>query len=303
MTDNAKAMLMASFAADAHALGVHWIYNTNVIDKKYGRVETLIAPTLAVFHRGKPAGAFTHFGDQMLLLLKSVADTGFDPKQFSADWRAFFNHYAGYFDSATKTTIANLDKGVTFDQAGSDSDDLGGAARIAPLVYAYRHQSDRLFDAVRTLTALTHHNKTVINIAELLARTALQVLAGAPPVEALQQETHDRFADTPLSDWVEEGIASAAIETRQAISDLGQACEIEVAFPATVHLLARYPDDLKTALAENVMAGGDSAARGMLVGLLLGAYTGSNAIQPWIEGMQARQEIETLVARIDAWSA
>ena len=276
-------MLTASFAADAHALGVHWIYNTNVIDKKYGRVETLIAPTLAAFHRGKPAGAFTHFGDQMLLLLKSVADYGYNPHQFSADWRAFFNHYAGYFDSATKTTTANLDKGVTFDQAGS--------------------QSDRLVDAVRTQTALTHHNETVIDIAELMARTALQVLAGAPPVEALQQETHDRFADTPLSDWVEEGIASAAIETRQAISDLGQACEIEVAFPATVHLLARYPDDLKTALVENVMAGGDSAARGMLVGLLVGAHTGSNAIQPWIEGMQARQEIETLVARIDAWSA
>ncbi len=39
MNNNAKAMVLASFAADALALGVHGIYNTNVIDKKWGRVE------------------------------------------------------------------------------------------------------------------------------------------------------------------------------------------------------------------------------------------------------------------------
>ena len=37
MKDNPKAMVLASFAADALSLGVHWIYNTNVIDKKWPR--------------------------------------------------------------------------------------------------------------------------------------------------------------------------------------------------------------------------------------------------------------------------
>jgi hypothetical protein len=40
MREKPKAMLFASLAADSLALGVHWIYNTNVIDKKFGRVET-----------------------------------------------------------------------------------------------------------------------------------------------------------------------------------------------------------------------------------------------------------------------
>ena len=300
MSDSAKAMLTASFAADAHALGAHWVYNTNVIDKKYGRLENLIAPTMAAYHRGKPAGAFTHYGDQMLLLLRLVAIHGFSPQQFCADWRAYFSNYEGYFDGATKTTLANLDDGVAYDQAGSNSDDLGGAARIAPLVYAYRNDPDRLVAAVRDQTAITHRDQAVIDTAELMARTALRVLAGANPIEALQQETRARFTDTPLATWVANGIDSAQIETRQAIKDFGQMCETPAALPATVHLLARYPDDLKTALVENVMAGGDGAARGLLVGLLLGAYNGSDAIQPWIDAMQARQEIETLLASIDA---
>ena len=299
MSDNAKAMLMASFAADAHALGVHWVYNTNVIDKKYGRLETLIAPTMAAYHRGKPAGAFTHYGDQMLLLLRSVATHGYSPQQFCEDWQAYFSNYEGYLDGATKNTLANLDDGLDFDQAGSNSDDLGGAARIAPLVYVYRNDPDRLVAAVRDQTALTHRNQAVIDTAELMARTALRVLAGAHPVDALQQETQARFTDTPLATWVAEGIDSAAIETRQAIKDFGQMCEMPAAFPATVHLLARYPGNLKTALVENVMAGGDGAARGMLVGLLLGAHTGSDAIQLWIDAMQARLEIETLLAGTD----
>jgi hypothetical protein len=35
MSDNANATVLTSLAADCLALGVHWIYNTNVIDKKF----------------------------------------------------------------------------------------------------------------------------------------------------------------------------------------------------------------------------------------------------------------------------
>ena len=38
MNDNLRAMMLGSLAADALALGVHWVYNANVIDRKYGRI-------------------------------------------------------------------------------------------------------------------------------------------------------------------------------------------------------------------------------------------------------------------------
>ena len=48
-----------------------------------------------------------------------------------------------------------------------------------------------------------------------------------------------------------------------------------------------------------MMAGGDSAARGMAVGMVLGAHLGVEAIpQEWIEGLKKREEIEELLYKI-----
>jgi ADP-ribosylglycohydrolase len=53
-------------------------------------------------------------------------------------------------------------------------------------------------------------------------------------------------------------------------------------------------------LIENVMAGGDSAGRGLLVGLILGAHLGMDAIDPeWLNNMKAYPQIVDMLARID----
>jgi ADP-ribosylglycohydrolase len=96
-------------------------------------------------------------------------------------------------------------------------------------------------------------------------------------------------------------LASAGNDTRQAIADFGQMCEIEFALPATVHLLARYEHDLENGLIENVMSGGDSAARGMAAGMVLGAYLGPEAIPlPWCQELLAYSRILDLLKAIDA---
>jgi ADP-ribosylglycohydrolase len=49
-------------------------------------------------------------------------------------------------------------------------------------------------------------------------------------------------------------------------------------------------------LGENVVAGGDSAARGLAAGMLLGAHAGMAAIpKQWLAGLQHREEIERLM--------
>jgi hypothetical protein len=91
MTTNQKAAVWGAFAADALSLGVHWVYNTGVIDKKFGRVEQYYDP-LTSYHKGKQAGDFTHYGDQMRVLLESLSGhTAFDAVRFAEQWRAFFS--------------------------------------------------------------------------------------------------------------------------------------------------------------------------------------------------------------------
>src|SRR5210317_1846676 len=125
MNDKAPAMVLGSFAADALSLGVHWVYNTNVIDKKWGRVENYIKPERPTYHPTKDLGEFTHYGDQAMVLLESVADnSGFSLSHFAKSWQDFFKSYDGYFDSATKATLDSLAAGKDIAEAGSGSDDL-----------------------------------------------------------------------------------------------------------------------------------------------------------------------------------
>ncbi len=298
MQDNRKAAILAAFAADALALGVHWIYNTHVIDRKYGRVEDLLAPQLAKFHAGKRRGDFTHYGDQMLLLLETVAGTGrFDPLIFAQRWQVFAAGYGGYMDKASKETLQNLADGRGYPEAGSHSTDLAGAARMAPLLVLHGLSPEDLVAAARAQTVATHNQPQVLACAELFSRAVGRVLEGQGPVAALTAALDETAGGDEIADLVAAGLESKGRETRQAILDLGQACEVDQALPSTVHLIAAYPDDLRTALIENIMAGGDSAARGTLAGMLLGASLGPGAIPAeWVSGINAYPRIGELLA-------
>jgi ADP-ribosylglycohydrolase len=301
MHDKPKAMVLASFAADSLALGVHWIYNTHVIDKKFGRVERFIKPERPTYHPTKDLGEFTHYGDQALILLESVcACNGFDLFDFSERWQTLFATYDGYVDGATKETLENLAAAKTPSKAGSGSDDLAGAARIAALVYRYRHDLPALIASARAQTAFTHHHESVIESASFFATIAYQVLSGASPTAAIEQTLKEGQHSESVSEWIQVGLASVAQNSRQAISDLGQMCEIQAALPGVIHLIAKYETDLKTALIENGMAGGDSAGRGLIVGMVLGAYLGIDAIPPeWMREMKAQGQIVDMLDKID----
>lgn len=299
---SARTMVAAAFAADALVLPAHWIYDTAEIEARYGRVTELIDPRPPTYHAGKRRGDFTHYGDQTLILLGTLAEwKRFDAEKFSAAWRGFFRTYTGYFDGATRKTLKNLEEGLAPLEAGSSSTDLAGAARIAPLVFGYRRDEEALVEAARLQTRLTHQSPEVVDSAEFFARTAFRVLGGSRPTEALRRVRDEFFAGTPLAGWVEAGMASAGQETRAAIGRFGQACEAEEAFPGVVHLVARYESRLEEGLIENVMAGGDSAARGMIAGMLLGAYSGSGGLpERWAAALAARPQIEGHLARLEA---
>lgn len=297
MNAQARAMLLASFVGDALSLGVHWIYNTNVIDKKWGRVENYLKPERPTYHPTKDLGDFTHYGDQTLVLLESVAENSdYSLNHFATSWQDFFKNYDGYFDGATKDTLDNLAAGRELIAAGSGSDDLAGAARIAPLVYCYRNDEGKLIQSARSQAAFTHNNPEVIDSAEIFARAALQVLDGQTPVTAIKQVVDDGFSREPYTAWVQEGLQSATVETRQAMLDFGQMCEVESAFPCVIHLVAKYEKNLSQALIENAMAGGDSAGRGLIAGMVLGAHLGLEAIPPrWLTELKAHDRIVELM--------
>ncbi len=298
MNDKTTAMVLASFVADSLALGPHWIYDTSQIKRQFGRIEELLKPLPDSYHAGKEKGDFTHYGDQALVLLQSVAaNKGFEKEKFCADWQQLFSQYSGYVDSATRTTLKNISQGAAVDKCGSSSTDLGGAARIAPLIFQYHTNRGLLNETVIQQTIMTHNHQATISGAQFLADAVCFVLDGSSPLEAMERVLEKGVSDIDLDNRIRAAIASKGEETAEVIQSFGQACTISSALPGAVHLAVTYPDDLAQALKANVMAGGDSAARGMAAGMLLGAHLGNSAIpESWLKGMNAYQAITALLA-------
>jgi ADP-ribosylglycohydrolase len=295
-------MVLASFAADSLALGVHWIYDPDKIKKDFGRVDELRKPLPGSYHATKEKGEFTHYGDQTFVLLESIAaKRNFDLSDFSKRWQHLFKTYRGYFDQATKMTLQNLAQGKAIEEAGSSSSDLSGAARIAPLVSLYHKDPETLVKAARAQTQMTHNNPLVIDSAEFFARVCCKVLAGTSPVKAMNDVAAYRFKGlAPLPAWVKEGMESAGKDSVSVMGRFGQSCHTDEAFPGVVHLIAKYEKDLKEALVQAVMAGGDSAGRGLIVGMVLGAYLGDKGLpKEWVSGLKRGDDIIRLLGETD----
>jgi ADP-ribosylglycohydrolase len=297
-------ILVTSLIGDALALGAHWIYSQREIAEKHGRITGYASP-LTSYHPGKQAGDFTHYGDQTMVLLRSLATHGrFDLVEFANEWHNFWDDPAtlSYRDGATKSTLENLRAGRSPEKTASSSNDIAGAARIAPLFLLKWDSPDVLLAAVRAQTAFTHGNPVVAEAAEFFGRVTLAVHAGMAIPDAVRSFATQRHWNAIPADWIVAAeVSSASTRTDSAaVQAHGLTCHTPEAFPAICHLLLRHPEDASTALEANVEAGGDSAARGMIMGMIYGAKPNAVPIPPeWLSGLRARGEIEQLISELN----
>ena len=147
--------------------------------------------------------------------------------------------------------------------------------------------------AVRQQTAMTHRHPDVIDSAVFFARVTMAVMQGDKPTMAIQAVLREGYDRPPFNHWVDEGLRSSELATRDAIAQFGQACDVSAGFPGVVHLIAKYQDNPREGLIENVMAGGYSAARGLIAGMVFGAFSGKEAIDSrWASDLNRGDEIQ-----------
>jgi len=167
-------------------------------------------------------------------------------------------------------------------EAGSDSSELAGPARIAPLVAFLANESEgRVVAAAIEHTTLTHNSAKAIEAATFLATASYRLIHGAE-LESTLEATAPAWA-------LEKAESVREFETPKAIQELGQSCSISQALPTVLYFALKYGDDLPKAFSENAMAGGDNCARALALGMLLGAAHGSAAIpEEWQKQLNAQ---------------
>lgn len=299
---SAEAMVWGSLIGDALALGPHWVYDPEEIRKSIGTPDRFHDP-ISRYHPGKSAGDFTHYGDQELLLLRHLAAAGrYDLDAFAAEWRAYWENPStiSYSDGATKGTLVNLSAGAPAKDAGAASHDLAGVSIIVPLFLLKWEDDESLVAACRELTAFTHRDEAVIDAAEFFARAALACLGGKSVADALDSAAGGS-GESPVAGWFTAAVGSARSSEGDGsvLGEYGLSCDVAEGFPGVCHLLLRHPDDPAAGLTSNAAAGGDSAARGMLLGMVYGASGRLEKVPShWMEGLRAKGAIEESIKAI-----
>ncbi len=257
-----KDLVLSSLVADSYCLGTHWIYDENQLINNDINWEELNAP-MAIWHKGKSAGDFTHYGDQNYWLYEFLKDKNcFDEKEFLDFWFEKMKTYTGYIDGASRNTILNIENGVI--PSGANSHDLSIVGRVVPLLKVSKTKEEFLQN-VGKFVKLTHNSKEALQSADFFANLLLLVLENNEIEKSILElkNSYDSF----FQEMIEKGINSKNSDTFETIRTFGPACDINSGFSGVIHLLCKY-DNLKDMLVANSKAGGDTSARAMVASVI-----------------------------------
>jgi ADP-ribosylglycohydrolase len=310
-----RGAVWGQFVGDAAALGTHWIYDLDELQRLYpGGINGFEAPKEGHYHFGKQPGDQTHYGDGALILLESLAREGkFDAKAFGSSFVEAFRPgaYSGYIDKATKGTLEDFQAFAkanplgNFDfQQGADDDQLAAASRLAALTVRYWNDQN-LLSIVEKATRVCQNNDQTVAYMKFNAVLLRELLQRRGDVHtALRRAEEETLAAEPqhgreVRRKTREALEETLNEVTEATLTFGQACPLPKSFPSSIHALLKHSDDFESAILAVLRAGGDNAGRASMVGAWLGAHLGVAAIpKAWRIRLTHADRISTALEKI-----
>ena len=288
-----KGLIWGSLLADAYSLGGHWVYDQEELANSTLNLDALNDP-LSSYHPTKKAGDFTHYGDQSIWLLEYMKQSKvYDPFVYGKRWQENMTQYNGYKDTASTDSLLNIKSGRSFLAAGSGSHDLSIVGRHAPILFTLKGM-DEMLESVKFHNCLTHMSKETLDASKYIAEVTLAMIYNLDVIKTLEERA--KFYGEGVEEEVRKAFEIREKPSNEAIEVLGNSCNVTGGLAATIYLLINYHDDFEALLKANLLAGGDSAARGMVAGMIVGARYGFETIKPsWIESLNEYEALNGLI--------
>jgi len=281
------------------------------------------------YHPGKKAGGTTDYGDYNILVLEHLASISNPPREFKVQniiphWmNRLENSWGSWICTMTRETYSQVRQGVSIENLGGFSN---ATAIRHVAAHAYYDDEDILVDVAKKVM-FTHREKHALGGAEFFARVTNRVINGMKPNDAIKEvsvEMGGFFEDKikqAIAKYEEEKNPESDLSKEQFSDDLaltsmarlwdvgrsepikvGKASPTEGTLPGSVYFILKYQDKedgLKKALQANAMVGGDNASRGIMIGMVLGAYFGIDAIpNEWKETLDQWEYCENLLNKL-----
>lgn len=287
-----RDMVLATFVGDSLSLGSHWIYDRNQINEYFPNgVSGLEAPRSS-YHVDKEAGDLTHHGDQALVLLESLAmRKSWSPENWLADWKAYWaSNPTTYKDGATSDTLANHESGIN---KSSNSCDFSAVSRLGPLLAFLSNTTlNEQIKSARSYVEATHGDPVVSDSAEWLVRALYLLKKGVELRDAFEAAVEQGTYSPDFGIGYRKGVRALKKSADESISGLGQSCNTYHALPLTVWMALKYEDHPVEMLQQNALAGGDNAARGMVLALIIAVQGKFKQLpEAWTQSLNALPRI------------
>lgn len=239
----------------------------------------------------------------------------------------------GYLNGGTKRTLQALrqaphSQGAQRQALAANVNCLVSATHFAALFLDPALGEAALVSAARDTVFLSHRHSEPVAAADFLARALYGILHLRLPLRAALDRAETAAGSGFITaKWVSakqkvaeakdasSSLAQVELVDDVAITSLGRLWEVgksepikvgkasptEGALPAALYLALKYENSLPEALIANAGLGGDSAARGIVIGTLLAAQHGLSQVPAeWLSGLNARPKVEGLFAAIRA---
>jgi ADP-ribosylglycohydrolase len=281
------------------------------------------------YHPGKKAGGTTDYGDYNILILEYLAKIAnpvqdFDVSAIIPHWMNRLEHsWGSWICTMTRETFAQVQRGIRVE-------DLGGYSNATAIrhvaAHAYYDDEEVLVDVAKK-AMFTHREVHALGGAEFFARVTNRVINGTEPRVAIEEVGKlmggffEDKVNQAISKYEEESNPESDLSKEQFSDDLaltsmaklwdvgrsepikvGKASPTEGTMPGSIYFILKYAnkeDGLKKALQANAMVGGDNASRGIMIGMVLGAYFGINAIpKEWKESLDQWDYCEELLNKL-----
>ncbi len=278
-----STMLLGALVADAASLGLHWLYDPDrIADIAARRGGAAFTPVDAAHfdgakgyfaHGARQTGMLTQYGEALWLAIRTMIAEGgaFDVPAQQAAFATHFGPggaYHGYIDRPTRGALERI--AAQLSPSGIDDDQNPAVTRLPAIVAGY-HGTPELADRSQAAMQITNVNDVATAYNAVFCDLLCRVLDGAPVAEALAMAA--RAAEGDVREALLHALASDETDVTVFAGEVGRACHLPTAGPVMFHVLqhsATYSD----AVEHNILAGGDSAGRAILIGAVMGAAHG-----------------------------
>lgn len=296
-SDRARGILLGLACGDALGRPVEFASSAEIATE-YGQLTEMVGEGTW----NQPAGTVTDDTEQMLCIARSIFEQQkFDPADIADRFVSWYNSNPFDIGRMTMKALSRLDTGETWDEAGQavwersregQNAGNGSIMRCPPVAIRYTQNLDRLVDASKQSSQITHADPRCTYGCAILNLTLAGLLTDG---------------DSSLQDALDYVATSAPDELISSLRPVARGT-----LPEPLETSGYVIDSLQTALHDGLTAGsveeaivtavnrgGDTDTIGAVAGAIAGARFGDSDIpHRWRDAIEYTNEIASLAEQL-----